>query len=854
MTATWDPLPPLPAPTRLRLRSVGVLYWVRLRRRWLQELLAIAGIAVGVGLLYAGSVANSSLSAAARHLNQGIIGTSQIQVVARSGSGFSDQLTKTVLATPGVRSAAPILQAQASLVGSTSRRSMMVYASDPELLRKLNGALVQGFNAAELAGEEFLAVTTAVGDQLHLRTGDLAQVQIAGRAHVAGIVVLGRRDIGVLADQSMALAPLPYLQRLGGLDHRLSRLLVEADPDQVGAVQKRLAAVTGGRVDVRHSDYEPKLFDKTAWPTAAATLVSSTISSIVGFLFAACAMLVTITARRVLALDLRRSGYSNRQITGILLVDALALGITAVALGLVLGEALSRHGFSADVGFMEGAFPIGDERVVTWSSVAIAAGGGLFAAIAGALGPLVPTLTARGDRPSSHAASRRVREAAGLVLLAAVVVITIWVPGAVIFGVIALTVAVVLLLPSVLDATVSGLRWISHRSPRTLMGVELALPQLTAPVWRVRSLAIATIGALAVLGGAAVQGARSNLQSGLDRAATVEYDHTADVWVSSYAPGDLFGAASFPLSAARGQLAAVQGVRDVRIYRGGFLDVGGNRAWVRAPEPDSPGPVPVRQVLDGSAGKATARFRAGGWVTLSRAIANALDVDVGDRFVLPSPVPTTFRVGAITTNLGWPGGAVILNSDDYARAWGTTDVSAYQLAMAPGVTPEAGAAAARQALGRRSPLRVETATQRDAREMAASRGGLARLRQISSLMLVAAVLAMGAAMAGLLWQQRVGVARQKLDGHRTVVMWRALAVESGVLIGVGCLFGALASLLGQVLSSRGLQWISGFPIEPRAQLGISAAIFGLVTGIAVLAVAVPGYLVARVDPSLRATD
>ena len=59
-------------------------------------------------------------------------------------------------------------------------------------------------------------------------------------------------------------------------------------------------------------------------------------------------------------------------------------------------------------------------------------------------------------------------------------------------------------------------------------------------------------------------------------------------------------------------------------------------------------------------------------------------------------------------------------------------------------------------------------------------------------------------------------------------MWRALAVESGILIGTGCLFGALASLLGQVLSSRGLQWLSGFPIDPGVRLGTSATVFAAV--------------------------
>ncbi|MCW3002180.1 MAG: hypothetical protein JWQ20_1478 [Conexibacter sp.] len=861
MTVTWEPLPPLPAPSRLRLGSVLVLYRVRLRSRWFQELLAVAGIAAGVALLYAASVANSSISGPVRQLNHGIVGNSQLQLVARGADGFSDSVYRTVRSVPGVRIAAPILQAPASLIGPAGRRPVTIYGSNPRIL-KLRGTLTQGFSASQIAGQQVIALTPSVAVAVGLHTGDLAHLQIAGRDRVVGIVVLGRRDIGALADTTVALAPMAYLQSLAELKHRVSRVLVETEPGHLGAVRAQLERVAAGTLDVRSADHEPRLFDKTSQPTAQATMISSTLSSLVGFMFAACAMLVTVTARRALAIDLRRSGYTTRQIGGILLLDAVVLGACAVLLGLALGEALSRRGFAADVSFLDGAFPIGDERVVRWSSVVIAAAGGLLAAAVGVLAPLRGALAGRspvdrsGSRRRAHAAALtpgRLARLGGLLLLTASIVITVAGPSAALVGLIALTLAVALLLPSVLDAVLVASRWLSRRLQRPRMAVELALPQLAAPTWRVRSVAIATIGALAVLGASALQGARVNLQAGLDR-SSVDNARVTDLWVAPYAPGDLYGVTPVPPRETR-RLAAVPGVRSVAAYRGSFLDVAGNRAWVQAPAADSRRPIPsAPQILDGSVQEATPRFRAGGWAMLSRALAEALHVRVGERFTLPSPSPTTFRLAAITTNVGWPGGAVFLNSDDYARAWGSSAVSAYQLALNPGVTPEQGYAAAQRVLGARSALRVETAAERERREKTASRGGLSRLRQISSLMLIAAVIAMATAMAGLLWQQRSAVARQKLDGHSTAVMWRSLAVESGVLIGTGCLFGAVASLLGQVLFSRGLQTISGFPVVASTRVDVAAVSFGLVTAIALTVLAVPGYLVARVPASLRTSD
>jgi putative ABC transport system permease protein len=842
------------------LRSVLILYRVRLRRRWLQELLAIVGIATGVALLYAASVANLSLSGPVRQLNQQIVGDSQLQLIQRGSDGFSDRVYNTVREIRGVRRAAPILHVPASLVGPRGRQSLTVYGSDPRVMR-VRGPLVKGYSAADLASQEAVAVTTSVAEKLGLRVGDLARLQIAGRSHVVGIVVVGRRDIGTLADMAMALVPLAYLQRLAQLEHRVSRVLVEAEPGQVAAVRGRLRNVAAAGLDVRGPDYEPRLFDQTSRPTAQATMISSTLSALVGFMFAACAMLVTVAARRRLAVDLRRTGFTTRQIAVILLSDALVLGACAVALGLVLGDVLSRRGFSADVGFFEGAFPVGDERVVSWSSVAIAAAGGLLAAVVGVLAPLRGALsTAAGSRAATGAGRRRapaltaglLAGIGGLLALGAAIVIAVAAPSAALGGLVALTLSTVLLLPSVLDAVVAAGRRLSRRAPRTLMAVELALPQLSAPTWRVRSLAIATTGALAVLGASALQGSRANLQAGLDRTA-VEWNHAADIWVSPYGPGDLLTVTPMPAAATQ-RLAGTVGVRRVLPYRGSLLDVDGNRSWVRAPAAGSSQPIPVVQILEGSREQATTRFRAGGWATLSRALADALHARVGEPFTLPAPVPTVLRLAAITTNLGWPGGMVILNSDDYARAWGSSAVSAYQLELEPGVAVDRGRAEVQRALGTGSALRVETATQRDRRAMAASRAGLSRLRQISSLMLIAAIIAMAAAMAGLLWQQRSGVARQKLDGHSTFVMWRSLAVQSGVLFGVGCLVGGLASLLGQVLLSRGLQSLGGFPVIAGTRMGIAVVAVALVTGAALLVIAVPGYLVARVRPSLRADD
>lgn len=844
-------------PKRERIRYSGILwlYLVRLRHRWPQELLAVVGIAVGVALLFASQVASTSLSGPVKHLTRGVVGNSELQLVARSPDGLPQSTYDAVRDLPGVRIAAPILQAQANLVGPDGSRGVSVFGADPRVVQ-LRGSLLQGFTADDVAQQRAVVVPEPIARAIGVRFGDKPLLQINGRAIPVPIGTVDQHDIGALSNTSLVLTPLKYLQSLTGLEGRVSRILVEVETGQLATARAGLERVAAGRLNVVSADHELQLFNSASSPTSQATTIFSVLSALVGFLFAFCAMLVTAADRRALAIGLRMSGYRPWQVTRMILVDAVALGTVSVIAGLALGNALSRHGFGSDIGFLSGAFPVGDERIVSWSSVAIAAAGGMFAAALGVLAPLRGSIFARNPRRElTHPADTRrrvgrVMAVAGGICLATAVVLTVTAPGSAIIGLVVLALALALLLPVVLDAAIWALMWGSRRTRRGWVpAVELALRQLRSPEGRVRSLAIAMTGAIAVFGSVSLQGSRSNLQEGLSSVAPALND-TTSVWVSPFGPGDLFGTAPMPATATS-VLRGVSGVRSLSLYRAGYLDFAGGRALVFGPPRADPRPVPRSQILEGNRNLASSRIGAGGWMTLSRAVAEDLDLHVGDRFELPAPVPTTLRIAAITTNLGWSGGAVIINADDYRRAWGSPSIGAYQVRLDPDVTPTQGRERVARALGAGSPLRVETAAQRNERQQATIVAGLARLSQVTSLTLVAAVLAMAAAIAGMLWQHRRTVARQKLDGHKTPRMWGALIVEAGTLVITGCLAGAVFALLGQVLCTRGLAAVTGFPVVQGVRLNVVAWSVMSVALASLVVVALPGYLVARVRPSLR---
>jgi putative ABC transport system permease protein len=829
------------------MKPLGVLhlYRIRLRARIVQEAFAVFGIAVGVALLFASQVANTSLNGSVHQLSSALVGKSQLQLTARDPQGFDEGLLRQVSAVPGVRSAAPILEAQTNVIGPHGRRSVDLIGADPRFVG-LGGSLLRHFSAAALARQHALALPGPIAQGIGAMPLEPLKLQIGESTGQALLgIVLQEAEIGALVHSPVALAPLAYAQQLTGMTGRVTRIFVQTDRRREADVLKALRRIAAGGLNVQAANFDATLFDSAAKPTNQSTSVFAAISALVGFLFAFNAILLTVPARRRLITDLRLDGYGPRTLLEVLLFDALVLGVIASLLGLALGEELSVRIFRASPGYLSFAFPVGSQRIVTWQAVALATAGGILAACVGVLGPLRDTFL-----PTSRPIGRRRRRLggrgmplAGAGCLLATTLVLLFAPADALVGIVTLTAALLLLLPTLLGAIIA-------LTSRLILGLPARAPSIALGELRsawARTVGIAATGAVAVFGSVAIQGAHADLQRGLDGSARA-ISRGADVWALPPGLNNLLATAPFRPTAL-GRLARLPGARAVALYRGGFLDFDDRRVWVSAPSRIDAELVPPHQLVEGNLALANQRLRRGGWAVISKALADEHGLRIGDFFTLPSPLPTRFRVAGLVTNIGWPPGAVVINARDYERAWASPDASAYELLARPGTSPDALAREVRQALGSSSGLTVQTAREREVRQRAASRQGLSRLTQISTLVLVAAILAMAAAVGSMIWQRRPRLADLKLDGYTDAEVWRSLLFESFLLVGSGCAIGALFGLYGQVLGSHTILSVTGFPVV--FSLGVLGAVasFVLVTAVAVAITAVPGHLIARVRPA-----
>jgi putative ABC transport system permease protein len=834
--------------------NVARLYCARLRARWMQELLATVGIGAGVALLFASQVASSSLQSSVSQLAHGIAGDATLQLLARGDEGMPEGLLARVRAIDGVRVAAPVLEAGANAIGPKGAESLQLIGADSSLSR-LGGALVRQTALRPFAGIGAVALPATVASKIGVSSfGREVHFQLAGRSGELPLYsVLRSAQVGPLAASAIAIVPLSSAQEMTGLGGRLSRILVASAAGSERRVRAALARVAAGRLNVETIDYEERLFAQAAGAASQSSELFSAVSALVGFLFAFNAVLLTMPQRRRLVIDLRREGYTPRTAIGVLVLDALALGLAGCLLGLALGEELSIHVLHANPAFLSIAFAVGSQRVVDWQSVAIATGAGMLAALVAVLSPLrdvlARTAVAEGA-PPAHARSRPLAwlALAGVGAGGAATAILLAAPDAAIPGMVLLTGALLLVLPLVLGAALG----LVARLARGVVGAVPHLAVMELGAAGARAVAITATGAIAIFGAVAIGGAHDDLLKGLDR-STHDINALADIWVAPAGSYDLMSTAPFrPVDT--GRLARLPGVASVRSYRGGLLDYGDRRVLVIAPPPQSQPLLPAGQIVQGQAGLAAARVRAGGWLVLSQAIASERHLHVGQALTLPTPQPISMRIAALSTNVGWVPGAIIMNASDYARAWGSQDASAYDVQLVRGASSTRVVGEIRHALGAGSGLAAHSAQERAAAQQALSSQALARLTQIAALIPIVAVLAMAAAISAMVWQRRPRLAKLKLDGLARVELWRTILFESALLVGVGCLTGAAFGLYAQQLADRALVHTINFPIEHSvtALSATSSIALMVVTSLAVLTI--PGYLAASVPATLALAD
>ena len=398
---------------RLLLRASARFF---LRHPW-QLALAIAGVALGVAVYVGVAVANDSARRAFELSSEAVTGRTTHRVLPVGGL-LPEQIYTDLVTRVGIANAAPVVEAAITIAG---RRAALL-GIDP-----LEDAAVRGFvgwvparpaDAVRLLSEprsvllpEPLAEALGVADRdtpLEARVGGRTENVVAiGTVRAAA----ADAEVPVVTDIATAQA---LTGRFGTLD-RIDLRLDEQDAERVSEALPPGATLVPAERD--------QAFEQLTRAFELNLTALGLLALVVGMFLIYSTMSFAIVQRRAVFGTLLAIGLARRDLLFGVWLEALALGVVATGLGLVLGHALAQ-GLVDLVLLTIGDFTFSSRVAAAEPSVGVYVLGaalGIGATLLSALGPAVDAARSAPAAAMQRAAlERRARRRARLAGVAAI--------------------------------------------------------------------------------------------------------------------------------------------------------------------------------------------------------------------------------------------------------------------------------------------------------------------------------------------------------------------------------------------------------------------------------------------------
>jgi len=603
------------------------------RHPW-QLLLALAGISLGVGV-YVGVDLASSSAARAFELSAAVVRGRTTHHLLAAGGDLDERVYTELVVRRGIAHAAPVVELDVGIPGRPGMRVPLL-GIDP-----LEEASVRSFadfvpgrsgNLGRLIAEPgTVLLPESLAAELGVGPGDRVALTVRGRersVELVGTLPPVARDT---ASEPPIVADIATAQELSEGFGRISRIdlaLTSAQADQLA--RNPPAGTVLIPVEADNSSFNALAAAFRTNLTALALLALT-----VGMFLIYGTMSFAVVQRRWTLGVLRALGLTRRAVVGYVLVEALALGVCATAVGLLLGHALAtglvdlvlRTIGDLYFGAAVTAVPPSPEIYVRGAALGVV--GTLLAGAKPALDaarapPALALRRADLERRSRRAAFVAVGlavplAAAGL-LLAALGPRSLRYAFAGLFGVLA---SCALLVPAATLLLMRGLEIATRRAVRlpsllAMRGVGASLSR-TGVATAALAIAIATVNGVGLM----ISSFRTSLDHWLGTTLS------ADLYVA-------FDGDGRPLTAE--QLSALEhipNVRGVSLTRAVLVPTPSGEFAVRAvqPGPDGWG----LDILGADPSTALAAVAAGRGVVVSERLAYARSLQVGEALAIPSP-------------------------------------------------------------------------------------------------------------------------------------------------------------------------------------------------------------------------
>ena len=309
------------------------------QRRPGRAALTLAGIVIGVATVVAVTATTRATSRSYRAMFEAVGGRAALEVVALGQGSFDpSEVAGSLKDVPGLKRAVDVIQAQAGLVGPKAVSLVLVlgYPADgegPYRVRKGHG----------LDGGQGVLLEENFARQHGYALGD--RVRLGSRQGVAELPLVGLLEASGAAlynGGALVLMPLAEAQRLFGMPGKVNSVRLELEEgarvaDVLAEVQVRLPQ--GLRVQ---PPAERAALGNEGIASINGTLDTLSVVSLVGGGFVILnSFLMNLGERRRQLAILRALGTTRRQVTRLLLREAVLLGGAGTVLGVGAGVFLA---------------------------------------------------------------------------------------------------------------------------------------------------------------------------------------------------------------------------------------------------------------------------------------------------------------------------------------------------------------------------------------------------------------------------------------------------------------------------------------------------------------------------------
>lgn len=310
---------------------------------WLMAL-SVLGIALGVAIVVAIDLANTSASDAFRLSTSTVTGEATHQVVG-AGAGLDQAVYRDLRTEHGFRTIAPVVEGYATVEGAAESRTFQLLGVDPFAEGPFRPYAGFGpdsdLELEPLLNRSTVLLGTQTAEQIGVAPGDSLALSVEGRTRTVQLMGVLQPDDerSRRAVENLIVTDIATAQRLLDAQGQLSRIDAIIDDDQT---EQRLRAALPDGVQLQRSDTRT---DTVAQMTRAFDLnltALSLLALVVGAFLIYNTMLFSVVQRRPLIGRLRALGVTRREIFQLVLSEALLLGLAGTILGVLAGIVLAQ--------------------------------------------------------------------------------------------------------------------------------------------------------------------------------------------------------------------------------------------------------------------------------------------------------------------------------------------------------------------------------------------------------------------------------------------------------------------------------------------------------------------------------